>query len=253
VATTTTTTSVTATTSTTKTAAPSGGAIVIHGDDRRSAESTYNDDVQERTNRPQRCRGDNGKSAADKENDRPKNADACITKVVQCDGDKEGSNREGSDREGSNREGSNREGSNRERIDREGIDRDESDREEESIRDDNDSDDNDREEGDQEGTPESLVKYTEPECGPWCAYMRYVVLMETVRSFSMKDKRALFKLLREGHATSAKGSCPTSGTSASAAGDTYVDDHTFLPRLGVTMGEFTVFYLLSSKSQMPQA
>lgn len=71
--------------------------------------------------------------------------------------------------------------------------------------------------------------------GPPATYNKYLSVMATVRTLGMKEKRELFKLMREG-----------------AAGKRgRVTEHTFIPRLGVTMGEFALFYVLNDDPRAP--
>lgn len=66
--------------------------------------------------------------------------------------------------------------------------------------------------------------------GPPCTYNKYLSVMAAVKMLGVKEKRELFKLMREGDAGHGCGQ---------------VNEHTFLPRLGVTVGEFALFYVLA--------
>lgn len=70
--------------------------------------------------------------------------------------------------------------------------------------------------------------------GPACTYNKYLSIMNTVSALRVREKRELFKMMREGK----------------AARDPHqvVDRHTLLPRLGITFGEFALFYVLTSKT-----
>jgi hypothetical protein len=71
--------------------------------------------------------------------------------------------------------------------------------------------------------------------GPPATYNKYLSVMATVRTLGMKEKRELFKLMREG-VVGKRGR---------------VTEHTFIPRLGVTMGEFALFYVLIDNPRGP--
>ncbi|AVK75848.1 hypothetical protein pkur_cds_217 [Pandoravirus kuranda] len=71
--------------------------------------------------------------------------------------------------------------------------------------------------------------------GPPATYNKYLSVMATMRTLGMKEKRELFKLMREGDL----GKCGR------------VTEHTFIPHLGVTMGEFALFYVLNDDPRAP--
>ncbi|AVK74701.1 hypothetical protein pqer_cds_279 [Pandoravirus quercus] len=71
--------------------------------------------------------------------------------------------------------------------------------------------------------------------GPPATYNKYLSVMAAVKTLGMKEKRELFKLMREG-VVGKRGR---------------VTEHTFIPRLGVTMGEFALFYVLIDNPRAP--
>lgn len=71
--------------------------------------------------------------------------------------------------------------------------------------------------------------------GPPATYNKYLSVMAAVKTLGMKEKRELFKLMREG-VVGKRGR---------------VTEHTFIPRLGVTMGEFALFYVLIDNPRPP--
>ncbi|AGO83881.1 hypothetical protein psal_cds_289 [Pandoravirus salinus] len=71
--------------------------------------------------------------------------------------------------------------------------------------------------------------------GPPATYNKYLSVMAAVKALGMKEKRELFKLMREG-VVGKRGR---------------VTEHTFIPRLGVTMGEFALFYVLIDNPRAP--
>jgi len=71
--------------------------------------------------------------------------------------------------------------------------------------------------------------------GPPCTYNKYLSIMNAVSMLSVRQKRDLFKKMREGKMA----------TEPHQA----VNRHTLLPHLGITFGEFSFFYVLTSKNE----
>lgn len=59
-------------------------------------------------------------------------------------------------------------------------------------------------------------------------YRKYIVIQNEVDKLSIKDKRRLFKIMRESD---------------------YIDANTFLPLYGLTAGEFSTWYVLAGSQR----
>lgn len=65
-------------------------------------------------------------------------------------------------------------------------------------------------------------------CGPHATYRKYNVLSKAIENLTVKQKREIFKLMRTG---------------------SDVTMHDFLPRYGFTVGEFSIFHVLTEKDR----
>lgn len=92
-----------------------------------------------------------------------------------------------------------------------------------------DCNDVDMDEGSESENEQKIDPMFSTDCGPNATYRNCICLFQTNKHLRVKEKRELFKCMRIG-------------------GDT-VNENTFLPKYGITVGEFSIFYILTENNR----